>query len=184
MNICFLDFETTGPNPLVDKAIEIGAVLMNDYGEVIKKFSSFIKPEGNIYLTESAKCVHNISLETINNADSESCVITKFFEEFGTDYRFASWNINFDVTLMRNICHRNNLTSQFQKVHYRHIDVQSISYFINKIGLYNKELNSLNDLAEYFGVKRSKEHSALEDSIILAAIFNKIVFITKDSFCK
>jgi DNA polymerase III epsilon subunit-like protein len=179
MNICFIDFETTGANPLKDKPLEIGAVLATEDCQIIKTFSSYINPGGEINISDTAQKIHQIDIDTVRKADIESKVLKNLFDNLGTNYRFAAWNVNFDVTFMRNICNKNNFTSYYNQIYYRHIDVQSLSFLANQMNLYGKELNSLTDVAHYFGIDRSNKHSALEDSIVLLKVYKQLIHLFK-----
>ena len=122
--ICFIDFETTGIDVFRDEPIEFGAVLVDNEMKIINEFSSKISTNKNVYLTKRAFNIHNISIKDLNNAPKPKEVISNFFNEFRTDYRLSGWNINFDVSFLRKLCHKNGMMVMYNKINHRHIDIQ------------------------------------------------------------
>lgn len=175
---CFLDLETTGVNLFQDHTIEIGALLVNENFEIVNKFHSFIKPDKTINFSNSSKQVHGLNESFFIDKMDSSDVLDTFFSEMGTNFRFVSWNISFDVSFFRKLCHLNRMTDKYNKINYRHLDLQSIFYwYCIKKGLNN--LSSLDDACKYFGISRSKHHNALEDSYIAYSIFEKLYLDNK-----
>jgi len=174
--ICFLDFETTGIDVFKDHPIEIGAVLVNDNLEIVKEYHSFINPNRKRKFKISAIKTHGIeSIDQLKKYPISMDVLLSFFEEFGTNYCFSSWNISFDVTFFRKLCHQNNMMTKYNEINYRHLDLQSIMSFyykINKIGI---DKNSLDNTCLNFNIKRSEKHNALEDAKLLFEIYKKII---------
>ena len=163
-NICFLDFETSGIDVYTDSPIEIGAVLLETNGEIISEFHSFIKPRTDAKFSKEAIKVHGINKEDLTTAPLQNEVLESFFESFGNDFRFGGWNVSFTYRFLKSMCHHSNKIDLFNKISHRHIDVQSISYVLNEINLFNSEVNSLSDLCKYFSLHRREKHSALEDA--------------------
>lgn len=177
MNYCFLDFETTGIDVFKDSPIEIGSILVNDKGKIIKEFHSFIRPRNKRVFSSSAIKVHGIDINILENARSQYDVLLDFFNTMGTDYRFSGWNINFDVSFFRGMCHYNNMMREYNKIHHRHIDVQSIVFYLKEKNLLPKELKSLDDIIKYFNLKRKNKHNALEDADLTFQVFEKLLSI-------
>lgn len=171
---CFLDFETTGSNPYLHFPIQIGAVLVREDLSIVEKFSSFIRPPSEARNTDIAYRIHHIALDRLRNAPEPRDVIEDFFRIFGTEYCFASWNINFDVSFFRKLCNDNNKMELFDRISYRHIDIQTICSFARKLELIDSRVRSLNDCAEYFNLSRSEAHDALEDSILVLRVYEKL----------
>lgn len=173
--ICFIDFETTGIDVFRDEPIEFGALLVDDKMEIVNEFSSKISTNKSVYLTKRAFKIHNISSEEINNAPNPKEVINNFFNEFGTDYRLSGWNISFDVSFLRKLCHKNGMMVNYNKINHRHIDVQSFGYLAIELGLIAHNNNSLNDWINYFGYKRSMNHSAIEDVKLTFRVYKELL---------
>jgi DNA polymerase-3 subunit epsilon len=181
MDICFIDFETTGIDPIRDKAIEVGALVINEDFQIIKKFHSFIRPTGNYRMRNSAKNTHHITTEQIENSPSEKEVLNNIFDALGTNYRFSAWNIGFDITFMRKLCNRNGFMKQLNAVHYRHIDVQSISFLAGEMKLLPQDTKSLSQLADYFNLQRNVVHSAFEDVVLLSMVYQNLIKLFKEN---
>lgn len=178
-NICFIDFETTGVSLIDDYPIEIGAILISADYIIIEEFHSFIKPNNNYRIKDSALKVHGILDEQILNSPSEKEVLSEFFKKLGTNYRIAAWNMSFDVAFFKLLCQRNGFVSNLSKINYRHIDVQTISFVAKKLGRIPERLNSLSDVVSYFNLTRSNKHSAIEDARLLFQVYEKL-FIKLD----
>lgn len=177
--ICFIDFETTGIDVFKDRPIEIGAILINEDLEIVKTFHSFINPNIKRQFKASAIKTHGISdVEKLKDAPSEIEVLNSFFETMGTEYSFCSWNISFDVTFFRRICHRNNKMRDFNKINYRHLDLQSIMKYYNDINNISLAKNSLDENLKRLKIERSNIHSALEDSKLLFELY-KVIYNKK-----
>jgi DNA polymerase III epsilon subunit family exonuclease len=174
-NICFIDFETTGIDLFLDDPIELGAILTNSSGEVIKQFHSYISPSSVKKFSKSAIEVHGINFSDVSDSPTQGEVINDFFEYFGTDFRFAGWNTNFDIGFFRKICHLNNKMKLYNSIQYRHIDVQTICFIAVEFNILNRSITSLSDLADFFGIQRKKKHSAIEDAFITFKIYQNLM---------
>ena len=172
-NICFIDFETTGSNLFEDDPIQIGAFLVDWSNSKEVEFESNIRPSKNAVNTQKAFQIHHIDIFELKEEPTAKEVLSRFFKKIGTNYCFAGWNISFDVPFFRKICYENNFQKEFNLINYRHIDVQSICKTLNYLGIVEKNLNSLTDFSNHFGIPRSKKHRALEDAIITYHVFCK-----------
>lgn len=174
-NIVFLDFETTGINVFDSDPIEIGAIQINEKLQIINQFSSHIKPSSTKIMRRSSFNTHGYEIDDLNNKPNQREVLEKYFNIFGTDYCFAGWNISFDIPFFRKMCFKNGYIHLFNKIDYHHIDVQTIAKLSVEIDLINSKKISLEQFAKSFKLKRSKLHSALEDSIITYKIYKNII---------
>jgi|SRR5690554_5542348 len=173
--ICFIDFETTGIDVFRDEPIEFGAVLVDSKMKIINEFSSKVSINKSVYLTKRAFNIHNISIEKLYDAPNPKEVMNRFFYQFGTDYRLSGWNISFDVSFMRKLCHKNGMMVKYNKINHRHIDIQSLCYLAVELELIKQNNNSLNDWINYFGLKRSRNHSAIEDAKLTFEVYKKLL---------
>ncbi|WP_180006431.1 MULTISPECIES: 3'-5' exonuclease [unclassified Acinetobacter] len=170
---CFLDLETTGVNLFQDHTLEIGAILVNENFQIVNEYHSFVKPDKNVNFSNASKQVHGLHESFFDDKTQSIDVLEEFFSEMGTDFRFVSWNISFDVSFFRKLCHINRMTEKYNKINYRHIDLQSIFYWYcikNNLG----NMSSLDDACRYFNIHRSKYHNALEDSLIAFKVFKAL----------
>jgi len=128
---CFIDLETTGSDYVNDYPIQIGAILVKTKNfEIIKEYSSLINVPEGIIISEKAKEIHGLKKEDIKNAPKPKNVLKDFFNEFGTDYAFAGWNVCFDVSFFRKICIENGFKNQYKEINFHHLDVQSIAKYL------------------------------------------------------
>nr|WP_320118660.1 3'-5' exonuclease [uncultured Marinifilum sp.] len=177
MNICFIDFETTGIDVFKDNPIEFGAVLVNEENEIIKEFHSFLSLRTKRKFSAQSKAIHGLDESNLVDACKQKEMLVRFFDEFGTDYRFAGWNINFDVSFFRRMCHLNNFMREYNKIYHRHIDVQSISYFLSQKGILPDREKSLSDLVDLFDLERREKHSAIEDARLTFEVYKRLMAI-------
>ena len=171
---CFIDLETTGSDYVNDYPIQIGAILVKTKNfEIIKEYSSLINiPEG-IIISEKAKEIHGLKKEDIKNAPKPKNVLKDFFNEFGTDYAFAGWNVCFDVSFFRKICIENGLKNQYKEINFHHLDVQSIAKYLKIKGNLEGEI-SLSNLCKIYNLKRLKNHDALEDAKLSFEVLRRL----------
>ena len=181
-NICFIDFETTGHNPCLHYPIQVGAVLVTEELEITKNFCSFIRPPSDARNTDIAYKFHQIELSRLKNAPLAEKVLNDFFELFGTNYNFASWNVSFDVSFFRKLCHDNNKMDLFDKISYRHIDIQSICGFLRRLQIIDPDVRSLEDCTRYFKLSRSAAHDALEDSVLALEVYKNLLKISRSAY--
>lgn len=174
--ICFIDFETTGIDVFKDYPIEIGAILVDENLNITKEFHSFINPNRKRRFKTTAIKTHGYkSMEEFQNYPLSKEVLEDFFEVFGTNFCFAGWNITFDVTFFRKLCHQNSMMKRYNELNYRHLDIQSMMYLFNHINNTKIEKNSLDNVCKFFNVNRSEKHNALEDAKLAFEIYKKII---------
>jgi len=171
---CFIDLETTGSDYVNDYPIQIGAILVKTKNfEIIKEYSSLINiPEG-IIISEKAKEIHGLKKEDIKNAPKPKNVLKDFFNEFGTDYAFAGWNVCFDVSFFRKICIENGFKNQYKEINFHHLDVQSIAKYLKIKGNLEGKI-SLSNLCKIYNLKRSENHDALEDAKLSFEVLRRL----------
>lgn len=110
MNFIIFDLEATcwaqqSPS-LVQETIEIGAVLINPYGEVEDHFSRFVRPKINPMLSGYCQSLTGISQIDVNRGRPFPEVIQDFQDWIGVDeedYLLCSWG-GFDKRLLRQDC--------------------------------------------------------------------------------
>lgn len=181
---CIIDFETTGSNLFEDEPIQIGALLVDEDKGVLLDFSSFIMPSKDVKNSEKAFQIHGISLDELHTAPSQKEVLEKFFSVFGYDYSFAGWNISFDIPFFKKMCYENGFQDEYDKINYRHLDIQSVCQTLTKLNVVDSHLNSLSDFTTYFRIGRSNKHDALEDVKITYELYVKVFEILKEHTTK
>lgn len=171
---CFIDLETTGSDYANDYPIQIGAILVDIRNfKILKEYSSLVNiPEG-IIISEKAKEIHGLKKEDIKNAPKPEKVLKDFFNEFGTDYAFAGWNVCFDVSFFRKICIENGFNNQYKEINFHHLDVQSIAKYLKINGNIEGEISLIN-LCEMYNLKRLENHDALEDAKLSFEVLKRL----------
>ena len=97
-NIVVFDIETTGLNPDLDQIIELGAVKI-EHGNIIEKFSTFVKP--TIEIPYEVSELTHITNDMVEDAPPIECVIKKFYD-FSKDCVLCGHNvIGFDIKFIR-----------------------------------------------------------------------------------
>lgn len=175
MRYIIYDLEATcwrgRPPKGVTEVIEIGAYMIDRYGEVIGTFDKFILPTVNPVLSGFCKELTSISQKDIDLADEYPVVIEEFKEWIGVDteeYFLCSWG-KFDKTILINNCHHHN------------IDDSWVDNHLNIKKQYGRLLNGGHEP----GLRRTVEkegfeftgiqHRAIADAENLAKIFIKYI---------
>lgn len=155
----------------INEIIEIGAVKLNGYGEVLDSFERFVKPSANPILSNFCKKLTSISQEQVDQAFGFKSVIKDFIEWGGVyddDYYLCSWGEN-DKLMLKNNCiwHKVdfdwtashlNIKNQYHEIRKddRH---RGLKYVVDKEGF------------EFTGI----HHRAISDAQNLAKVFIKYV---------
>jgi inhibitor of KinA sporulation pathway (predicted exonuclease) len=109
MNYIILDLEATcwedRNNRKQNEIIEIGAVKVNESGNVVSEFNEFIKPKLNPVLSDFCKELTSITQEEINGANLFTDVIEKFKEwiDMNESFILCSWGF-YDITQLIKDC--------------------------------------------------------------------------------
>ncbi len=171
MNYIIFDIEATcwpnAPTHLAQETIEIGAVLVDDYGDIRDSFSRFVKPVLNPSLSSYCKELTNISQSSIDYAKTFPTVIELFKDWIDVDneaYALCAWG-DFDRKQLRADC----------KLHRQESDW--LDRFVNLRPQYTeiKKLQKGPSLLTACKLERidfkGAQHRALTDATNLAKIF-------------
>lgn len=172
MNYIIFDLEATcwrGRPRIQQETIEIGAVKINEYAEVVGVFNRFIKPVINPILSAFCRELTSISQVDINRADKFPKVIEDFqdwIEIFDEDYLFGSWG-DFDKRMLKLDCQLHDYDTEWLD---HHINLKNQYRDIKKFRK-PKGLKSATELEgfEFTGI----HHRAIADAENLAKIFCK-----------
>lgn len=174
MNFIIYDLEATcwegAPASQTQETIEVGAVKVNAYGEVLGSFNRFIKPILNPYLSYFCQELTSIDQSQINRADGFVDVIETFqdwIEIFDEPYLLCSWG-NFDRKMLVQDCILHDMESDWVSDH--HINLK-------------RQYQEFKRLRRPRGLKRAVEkegfeftgihHRGISDAENLAKIFIK-----------
>ncbi len=155
---CFVDIESTDSDPLKGNLLEIGAILCNGRGEVIKRFESFVKNENIPVVIEE---ITGITVADTQNAPELKKVLQDFRSFLGKSV-FVAHNVSFD---------------------YHFLDFLYLKHF--GIGIYNQSLCTLkiaqktipspryklSFLNEFLGIFTPISHRAYADAHTCKEIF-------------
>lgn len=172
MNFIIFDIEATCWNGYatsnVQETIEIGALLINNYGEVEAEFSSFVRPIINPFLSTYCTELTTIRQVDVARADRFPEVIEDFQDWIGffdkEDYLLCSWG-NFDQKLLIQDCDYHDIDPKWLKPY---IDLRKQYMDIKRL----KRPRSLKKIVENEGfVFTGTQHRAFYDAENLAKIF-------------
>lgn len=154
-----------------NEVIEIGAVSINRYGEVLGRFEKFIQPTVNPKLSSFCKRLTSISQENVDRADKYPKVIDQFknwIDIYERDYTLCSWG-KFDKNLLQNDCDLHKLEKEWLE---EHINVKK-QYFDNRGIEVHSGLKATVEKEgfEFTGI----QHRAISDAENLAKIFLKYI---------
>lgn len=173
MNYIIYDLEATcwlgRPPKGYNEVIEIGAVKVNEYGETVGSFESFVKPTLNPLLSGFCKKLTSITQSQVDSAQNFPKVIEQFqnwagmFEE---DCYICSWGNN-DRKLFWDECIIHDLETDWLdnyenlKVQYDKLKGEGVKGNLKKI--------VVKEGFEFTGI----QHRAISDAENLAKIFLK-----------
>ncbi len=175
MNYIIYDVEATcwrgKPPKGINEIIEIGAVKLNAYGELVSEFNKFVKPTVNPILSGFCKSLTHISQENVDAADTYPTVIEQFKDwvEVGeTDYVLGAWG-DFDKRIMRDNCNLHDLETDW------------LEFFINVKSQYNTLKGNMGHQKSGLKAVVKKEgfefdgvhHRAISDALNLAKVYAK-----------
>lgn len=156
---------------MVQETIEIGAVIVDGYGQVSEQFSRLIKPVIHPQLSHFCRKLTGIDQADLNRAQNFKRVIRDFkswVEEDREDYLLASWG-DFDRTQLINDCELHRLDDWWLD---KHIDLRSQYQQIR--GLPKKR--GLKSAVKHEGhTWEGNQHQALVDAQNTAKIFCELI---------
>jgi len=173
VNFIIYDLEATcwrgRPPRNVQEIIEIGALLVNDYGEVEDVFSRFVRPVVSPNLSAFCEELTSITQEDVDRAHTFDRVIEDF-QDWGhiwdEDYVLCSWG-SFDKRMLKQDCALHDLESDWVSPH---------------INL-KKQYQTIRRLRKPTGLRRTVEregfeftgihHRAIADAENLTKVFTK-----------
>lgn len=124
MNYIIYDLEATcwrgRPPKGYNEIIEIGAVKVNRYAQVVSEFNKFIKPSVNPILSSFCTYLTSITQDQVDGArhfDRVSQEFQDWITEDGDDYALCSWG-KFDKQFFINDCNLHKLDYDWVENHY------------------------------------------------------------------
>jgi 3'-5' exoribonuclease 1 len=155
------------PSGTVMETIEIGAVKVDEYGDVLDSFCKFVRPVVHQVLSAFCTRLTSISQIDINRAEKFPFVVQDFIDWIGDEeYWLCSWG-NFDKTQLVADCKLHELDYEWLDAHLN-LKQQYTTYkgFRQPIGL-KKAVER--EGFEFTGI----HHRGISDAENLAKIFKK-----------
>lgn len=125
MNHIIFDLEAScwdrslGPNKNRNEIIEIGAVLINDEGNITSEFEAFVKPKLNPTLSDFCKKLTTITQDQVDNAEIFPEVSKQFqswIKQNDQDYMLCSWGF-YDKKQLKKDCALHKLDDAWVEPH-------------------------------------------------------------------
>ena len=173
MNFIIFDLEATcwqgRPRTMIQEIIEIGAVKINSYGEVIGTFNQFVKPILNPGLSAFCQELTSIDQYDIDRAKKFSYVIEYFqdwIDIYDEDYLLCSWG-NFDRNMLVQDCRLHKMEYDWAE---EHINIKRQYQEIKRL----RRARGLRKAVEIEGFEFTGiHHRGIDDARNLAKIFLK-----------
>lgn len=162
---CWLGRPPSGVNEI----IEIGAVKVNDYGEVVSKFEKFVKPTVNPILSDFCKKLTSITQQDVDRSYTFPKTIEAFQDwiDIEDDYTLISWG-KYDRTQLFDDCVLHKIDTSWLDGHFYNLKpaYKALKNLKDEPGLKKAVLM---EGFEFTGI----HHRAISDAENLAKIFIK-----------
>lgn len=176
--LAFIDLETTGTNPYKHEIIEIGCLLARqtpvpDRGakvEFIEDFDFRVKPTHIATADPEALRINGYNESDWLFASDLKPALQTLVDKTADTIMIAQ-NITFDWSFLSRAFFEVGVEPKF---HYHRIDLMSMA-FMKLYHLEAVQRFSLWALAEYFGVKQERAHTALDDARVSYQIYCKLI---------
>lgn len=159
MILIFFDLETTGLNFDFDDVIEIGAIKASN-NEIIEKFHTFVNPRRNI--PDFVTNLTGISKSDVENAPDIDTIKEKLNDFIG-NYPLLAHNANFDRIFLEKLLGRQLENQVFDTLELARLFFPEFPS------------HSLQNLIKQLSLKKGNAHRALNDTIMLYSLFQKII---------
>lgn len=179
--LIFIDTETGGIDPDIHSLLSIGLVVWQDF-RVVDSLELLVKDK-ELLASEEALAINRINLKEHLEVGLDLNIamerLLSFLRKHFTDgekVTVAGHNISFDIQFLKKFFKRNGLEySRFFS--HRSIDTSAILYYLFLRGtMINKSISSDSAFDE-FGIKVNKRHSALDDALATAELFNRLLLL-------
>lgn len=152
-----------------NEVIEIGAVKIDEYAQVVSSFNKFIKPLVNPVLSSFCKKLTSISQENVDSAklfDKTSQEFIDWMTEDDEEYFLCAWG-QFDQQLLINDCNLHKIDYSWT---YNHVDIKSQYHSYKKMPKHGGlKATVKKEGFQFDGI----QHRAISDAENLAKIFIK-----------
>lgn len=173
MNFIVYDLEATcwqgRPGTMVSEIIEIGAYLLDPYGEIVSSFNRFVRPVIHPQLSAFCQELTTIDQVQINRSQRFDQVIEAFqdwAEIYEEDYLLCSWG-SFDKKMLIQDCELHGLETEWVQPH---INIKRQYQELKRL----RRPRGLRMAVEREGFEfTGQQHRGIDDAHNLAKIFAK-----------
>lgn len=150
-----------------NEIIEIGALRINDSGQIESEFSEFVKPTLNPTLSDFCKNLTSIKQDDVDYSDKFDKVIERFKAWIGDeDYILCSWGF-YDKTQFESDCNLHKLDTKWLKNHI------SLKHQYTGIKKLKRHIGMSGALASENLTLEGTHHRGIDDARNIAKIFLK-----------
>ena len=150
-----LDTETTGlspAGPYGDRVVELGAVIFNARGQILRRFNTLVDPERSIPM--AAQAVHGISNDHVRGAPKAAEALPALMEFLNGVHMLWGFNSPFDMRF---------LVGEFLKIGVTppQIEFYDVRRMLKRCGL---PTGSLERVSSALGIRAQRHHRATDDA--------------------
>lgn len=157
-NLAFVDCETTGLDPSVDRMVEIAVMIVNPVNlEVLDRFSSFIALPDECPFPEEVSKINGITRSMLTGAPSELVVLAVVAQKIA-GCTIVGHNVSFDKSF---IVAATNRVGVKLSIDYHSLDTCSLAWPLKALGLVEKL--KLEVLCKHFTIPTEGAHRAMFD---------------------
>jgi DNA polymerase-3 subunit epsilon len=170
MEFVVVDLETTGLSPKKSRVIEVGAVIINDSGDILATFQSLCSPDpANIRVSSQITKITGITSLMLQNQPSTATIMEKFYDFIGKRPLIAH-NAAFDSKFLSMEMGKINKT-----VWNPFLCTLLLSRRLLKADKFN--LTYLKDFINFQSEpgRVHKDHRALDDALVTVKLFSVIL---------
>jgi DNA polymerase III subunit epsilon len=179
--LLFVDTETGGTDPDVHSLLSIGLVVWQDF-HVVDSLELLIKDK-ELRASPEALAINKINLKEHFEAGLDLGIAMERLLSFlhkhfanGEKVTVAGHNISFDIQFLKKFFKRNG--SEYSRFFsHRSIDTSAILYYLFLRGAMKKKSISSDSAFDEFGIRVTTRHSALDDALATAELFNKLLLL-------
>lgn len=185
MKSIILDVETGGLDPNIHSLLTVGLVCMED-GKVLDSLELKIKNVNYIVTAEAMK-INKLDLLNIHETGCWAEEAVSRIDEFMIKHKgdkqavLIGHNINFDISFLKKL-YAQAYKNYSANISHRSLDTASIIRFLTMSDAWDgKELNSLDDVVNYFEIQIEDRHTALGDAIVTGRVLHKMIEKKKEA---
>ena len=173
MKYIVLDLEATceeNNRDFDNEIIEIGAVKIDEMGNIEDEFEQFVKPKKNPTLSKFCKDLTSIKQSDIDNADEFPKVLNDFLNWAGKDVLFISWGF-YDKNQFIKDCKRYKLNTEWIEEDGKHMNIKN--EYSSKIQKKNKRFGLGKAIRKEGMEFEGTAHRGIDDARNITKIFLK-----------